>query len=318
MADDTMAQLSMTYPKEQSETPTSRLSGWWGMHRTRLAPYLFIAPNLLLFSVFVFFPLLYAAYISVHQWSLIDTPEFVAATNYTRLLSDGQFWQSLQNTLVYSIATVPTSLFLGLMLAIGLNRQLAARSLLRSLYFLPVVVSSVATAVIAAWLFNDNYGVINTMLRNVGIGPVAWLSTPQWALPSIILTTLWVRIGFCMVVYLAALQSISPSYYEAARMDGASRLQQFRFVTWPLLRPTTFLLLILNVIYSFQVFDLIYVMTGGGPGFSTTMIVQYIYQAAFASGEMGYASAMGMVLFVLILLFTLVQWRINRRTEQFV
>jgi multiple sugar transport system permease protein len=318
MADDTMAQLSMTYPKEQSEAPTSRLSGWWGMHRTRLAPYLFIAPNLLLFSVFVFFPLLYAAYISVHQWSLIDTPEFVAAKNYTRLLSDGQFWQSLQNTLVYSIATVPTSLFLGLMLAIGLNRQLAARSLLRSLYFLPVVVSSVATAVIAAWLFNDNYGVINAMLKNVGIGPVAWLSTPQWALPSIILTTLWVRIGFCMVVYLAALQSISPSYYEAARMDGASRLQQFRFVTWPLLRPTTFLLLILNVIYSFQVFDLIVVMTGGGPGFSTTMIVQYIYQAAFASGEMGYASAMGMVLFVLILLFTLIQWRINRRTEQFV
>jgi multiple sugar transport system permease protein len=242
----------------------------------------------------------------------------VAATNYTRLLSDGQFWQSLQNTLVYSIATVPTSLFLGLMLAIGLNRQLAARSLLRSLYFLPVVVSSVATAVIAAWLFNDNYGVINAMLKNVGIGPVAWLSTPQWALPSIILTTLWVRIGFCMVVYLAALQSISPSYYEAARMDGASRLQQFRFVTWPLLRPTTFLLLILNVIYSFQVFDLIFVMTGGGPGFSTTMIVQYIYQAAFASSEMGYASAMGMVLFVLILLFTLVQWQINRRTEQFV
>jgi multiple sugar transport system permease protein len=121
-----------------------------------------------------------------------------------------------------------------------------------------------------------------------------------------------------MVVYLAALQSISPSYYEAARMDGATRLQQFWFVTWPLLRPTTFLLLILNVIYSFQVFDLIYVMTGGGPGFSTTMVVQYIYQAAFASGEMGYASAMGMVLFVMILIFTLIQWRINRRTEQFV
>jgi multiple sugar transport system permease protein len=185
-------------------------------------------------------------------------------------------------------------------------------------YFLPVVVSSVATALIAAWLFNDNYGVVNAVLKQAGAGPVAWLSTPQWALPSIILTTLWVRIGFCMVVYLAALQSISPSYYEAAVIDGASRPQQFLYVTWPLLRPTTFLLLILNVIYSFQVFDLIYVMTGGGPGFSTTMIVQYIYRAAFANSEMGYASAMGMVLFVLILLFTLVQWRINRRTEQFV
>jgi multiple sugar transport system permease protein len=313
-----MANLSMTYPKERSETPTSRLSGWWVSYRSRLTPYLFIAPNLLLFSIFVFFPLLYAAYISLHQWSLIDAPEFAGTQNYTRLFTDGQFWQSLTNTVIYSAATVPTSLILGLMLAIGLNRHLAARTLLRSVYFLPVVVSSVATAVIAAWLFNDNYGIVNALLKQAGVRPVAWLSSPQWALPSIILTTLWVRIGFCMVVYLAALQSISPNYYEAALIDGASRPQQFRYVTWPLLRPTTFLLLILNVIYSFQVFDLIFVMTGGGPGFSTTMIVQYIYQAAFASSEMGYASAMGMILFVLILLFTLVQWQINRRTEQFV
>jgi multiple sugar transport system permease protein len=313
-----MADLSMTYPRERSGSFTSRLSGWWRSYRSRLTPYLFIAPNLLLFSVFVFFPLLYAAYISVHQWSLIDVPEFAGTQNYARLFSDFQFWQALKNTVIYSAATVPTTLIIGLFLAIGLNRQLAARTLLRSMYFLPVVVSSVATALIAAWLFNDNYGVVNAVLKQAGAGPVAWLSTPQWALPSIILTTLWVRIGFCMVVYLAALQSISPSYYEAAVIDGASRPQQFLYVTWPLLRPTTFLLLILNVIYSFQVFDLIYVMTGGGPGFSTTMIVQYIYRAAFANSEMGYASAMGMVLFVLILLFTLVQWRINRRTEQFV
>jgi multiple sugar transport system permease protein len=313
-----MADLSMTYPRERSGSFASRLSGWWRSYRSRLTPYLFIAPNLLLFSVFVFFPLLYAAYISVHQWSLIDVPEFAGTQNYARLFSDFQFWQALKNTVIYSAATVPTTLIIGLFLAIGLNRQLAARTLLRSVYFLPVVVSSVATALIAAWLFNDNYGVVNAVLKQTGAGPVAWLSTPKWALPSIILTTLWVRIGFCMVVYLAALQSISPSYYEAAVIDGASRPQQFLYVTWPLLRPTTFLLLILNVIYSFQVFDLIYVMTGGGPGFSTTMIVQYIYRAAFANSEMGYASAMGMVLFVLILLFTLIQWRINRRTEQFV
>lgn len=313
-----MADLSMTYPRERSGSFAGRFSGWWRSYRSRLTPYLFIAPNLLLFSVFVFFPLLYAAYISVHQWSLIDVPEFAGTQNYARLFSDFQFWQALKNTVIYSAATVPTTLIIGLFLAIGLNRQLAARTLLRSVYFLPVVVSSVATALIAAWLFNDNYGVVNAVLKQAGAGPVAWLSTPQWALPSIILTTLWVRIGFCMVVYLAALQSISPSYYEAAVIDGASRPQQFLYVTWPLLRPTTFLLLILNVIYSFQVFDLIYVMTGGGPGFSTTMIVQYIYRAAFANSEMGYASAMGMVLFVLILLFTLVQWRINRRTEQFV
>lgn len=295
-----------------------RRAGRWLALRSRLTPYVFIAPNMVLFTVFVFFPLVYAAYISFHEWSLIDTPDFVGTENYARLVTDGQFWQSLRNTVVYSLATVPTSLGLGLLLAIGLNREIATRTLLRSIYFLPVVISSVATAVIAAWLFNDSYGVINALLKSVGLGPVAWLSTPRWALPSIIITTLWTRIGFCMVVYLAALQSISPSYYEAARIDGATRLQQFRYVTWPLLRPTTFLLLILNVIHSFQVFDLIYVMTGGGPGFSTTMIVQYIYQAAFASSEMGYASAMGIVLFLLILLFTLLQWRVNRRTEQFI
>ncbi len=295
-----------------------RRTGRWSVWRSRLTPYVFIAPNLVLFSVFIFFPLLYAAFISVHEWTLIDSPTFTGTRNYERLVSDRQFWQSLRNTVVYSLATVPTSLVIGLFLAIGLNRDLVGRTFLRSIYFLPVVISSVATALLAAWLFNDNYGVVNALLRELGVGPVAWLSTPRWALPSIIVTTLWVRVGFCMVVYLAALQSISPSYYEAARIDGATRWQQFRFVTWPLLRPTTFLLLILNVIYSFQVFDLIYVMTGGGPGFSTTMIVQYIYQAAFASSEMGYASAMGMVLFVLILLFTLVQWRLNRRKEQFV
>lgn len=313
-----MSELLSTAHAEQDAHAISRTSGWWHRLRQRSTPYVFIAPNLALFSVFVFFPLVYAAYISLHEWSLIDTPTYVGAKNYGRLFNDPQFWQSLQNTVIFSVVTVPTSLFLGLVVAIGLNRELATRTLLRSLYFLPVVVSSVATAVIAAWLFNDNYGVINELLKRAGAGPVAWLSTPRWALPSIILTTLWVRIGFCMVVYLAALQSISPSYYEAARIDGATRLQLFRYVTWPLLRPTTFLLLILNVIYSFQVFDLIFVMTGGGPGFSTTMIVQYIYQQAFAASEMGYASAMGMVLFVLILLFTLVQWRINRRTEQFV
>ena len=286
--------------------------------RARLTPYLFIAPNLLLFSVFVFFPLLYAVYVSTREWSLIDTPRYVGADNYIRLAADPLFWQSLRNTLVYSVSTVPTSLAIGLALALALNRDLLARSFLRSLYFLPVVISSVATAVITAWLFNDNYGVVNMLLRKIGIGPVPFLSSPRFALLSLVITTLWVRVGFCMVVYLVALQSLPPTYHDAAEVDGASRWQRFLHITWPLLKPATFLLLILNVIYSFQVFDLIFVMTGGGPGFSTTMLVQYIYQAAFVSSEMGYASAMGLVLFALILGFTLLQWRVSRRVETLV
>jgi multiple sugar transport system permease protein len=189
------------------------------------------------------------------------------------------------------------------------------RKLLRSFYFLPVVISSVVTAILAAWLFNDNYGILNALLRKAGYAPIPWLSSPKFALTSLIVTTLWTRIGFCMLVYLAALQSISPTYYEAARIDGASRWNQFRYVTWPQLGPATFLLVVLNVIHSFQVFDLAYVMTGGGPGFSTTMLVQYIYQSAFVTSEMGYASALGVALFALILLLTVIQWRLSRQAD---
>ena len=278
-------------------------------------PYLFISPNLVLFTAFSFLPLIYAAYISFFDWSLIGDAEYLGWANYRRLSHDPLFWRALGNTAAYAVVTVASSLSAGLLLALGLNRRMPLRTLLRSIYFMPVVVSAVATGTIAAWLFNDNYGVINAILVRLGIGRIAWLSTPQWALPSLGVATLWVRIGFNMVVYLAALQSIPALYYEAARIDGASAWHRFRHITWPLLRPATFLLLILNVIYSFQVFDLAYVMTGGGPGFSTTMVVQYIFQEAFANAEMGYASAMGVVLYALILLFTVLQWRASRQSE---
>ncbi len=287
----------------------------WPVLRARLVPYAFIAPNVVLFSLFSFAPLLYAIYISFHDWSLIGDPEWLGLANYRRLVVDPLFWQSLANTGAYALGTVPTSMAFGLALALGLNRRMPGRTLLRSVYFLPVVISAVATGTIAAWLFNDNYGVINAALVRLGMGRVAWLSSPGWALPSLVIATLWVRVGFNMVVYLAALQSIPAVYYEAARIDGATALHQFWHVTVPLLAPATFLLLVLDVINSFQVFDLIYVMTGGGPGFSTTMAVQYIFNAAFVTSEMGYASAMGVALYVLILLFTVLQWRAGRQSD---
>ena len=280
-----------------------------------LVPYLFIAPNITLFTAFSFLPLLYAVYISFHDWTLIGEPDFTGIGNYRRLLHDSLFWRALANTLVYAVGTVPTSMAIGLLLALALNRRMPGRSFLRSLYFLPLVVSAVATGTIAAWMFNDNYGVINAIIVRLGGSRVAWLSSPFWALPSLVLTTLWVRVGFCMVVYLAALQSIPRMYYEAARIDGASPLRQFRHVTLPLLKPATFLLLVLSIIYSFHVFDLIYVMTGGGPGFSTTMLVHYIFRAAFVTSEMGYASAVGVALYALILGFTVLQWRASRQAE---
>jgi multiple sugar transport system permease protein len=286
-----------------------------GPRRHHFVPYVFIAPNIVLFTLFSFLPLLYAVYISLHDWSLIGDPEWLGLHNYTRLAADPLFWQALGNTLVYAVATVPTSMAIGLLLAMALNQRIPGRGLLRSIYFLPLVVSAVATGTIAAWMFNEHYGVINAILVRLGMERMSWLSTPQWALPSLAIATLWVRVGFNMVVYLAALQSIPVVYYEAARIDGASALTQFRHVTWPLLGPATFLLLVLDVINSFQVFDLIYVMTGGGPGFSTTMVVQYIFKSAFVTSEMGYASAMGVALYGIILVFTIVQWRASRQAE---
>jgi multiple sugar transport system permease protein len=276
-------------------------------------PYIFISPNIIVFAAFMLFPILFAFYMSFHEWSLIGVPLFNGLDNYVRMVHDELFWQSLGHTVVFTAGTVPTSIALGLAAAMLLNRELPARGLLRSVIFLPVIVSGVVTALVAAWIFNDNYGVINSLLKAAGLEPIPWLSSPTWAMPSIIITTLWIRIGFCMVVYLAGLQGIPSEYYDAAQVDGASGWRQFRHITWPLLAPTTFLLLVINVIFSFHVFDLIYVMTGGGPGFSTTVLVQYIYESAFASREMGYASAMGIVLYLLIVVLTVFQWRVSRQ-----
>ena len=290
-----------------------RKTGWWARNERLLVPYIFISPNIIVFAAFMLFPILFAFYMSFHEWSLIGVPQFNGLDNYVRMVHDELFWQSLGHTVVFTAGTVPTSIALGLAAAMLLNRELPARGLLRSVIFLPVIVSGVVTALVAAWIFNDNYGVINSLLKAAGLEPIPWLSSPTWAMPSLIITTLWIRIGFCMVVYLAGLQGIPSEYYDAAQVDGASGWRQFRHITWPLLAPTTFLLLVINVIFSFHVFDLIYVMTGGGPGFSTTVLVQYIYESAFASREMGYASAMGIVLYLLIVVLTVFQWRVSRQ-----
>ena len=290
--------------------------GWWMRNQRRLIPYIFIAPNMIVFTVFLFVPMLLAIYMSFNEWSLIESPTFIGLGNYVQMVQDPQFWQALGNTLLYTVGTVPVNIALGLLVAIGLNRRLPGRALLRSIFFVPVVISGVAVALVGAWIFNDSYGVINNALTALGFDAVPWLTSERWAMLSIIAMGLWLGIGFNMVIYLAALQGISPEYYEAAQLDGASGWARFRNITWPLLGPTTFLLVILGVISSLHVFDLIFVMTGGGPGFATTVLVMYLYQTAFQNLQMGYASAMGVVLFLLLLSFTAFQWRITRQGEQ--
>jgi ABC-type sugar transport system permease subunit len=282
----------------------------------KLTPYMFVLPQLALFIVFMFFPLGFALYISFHNWDIIGIPQFNGGRNYARLFKDPVFWFALKNTLIYVAGTVPLSMAVGLLLAVTLNNpRMPGRNFFRSVFFLPVVVSAVVTALAATWMFNDHYGMINRLLILIGLAPVDWLSSPTWSMFSLIVATIWLRLGFCMIIYLAALQGIPPSLYEAAHIDGATRTQMFFHVTVPMLRPATLFLTIMCVIYSFHVFDLIFVLTGGGPGYSTIVLVQYIYNAAFQSSEMGYASAVGMALFVLILAFTLLQWLLSRRHE---
>lgn len=283
----------------------------------RVAPWAFIAPSLLLFTVFAFAPIVVAVVLSFLDVETFGGGTFVGLENYQQMFSKALFWTSVKNTVIFTIGTVPTSAALGLLLAVLLNRRLPGRGLLRSLYFLPMVVSGVAVSLVMAWIFNDDNGIANATLQQFGLPRIGWLSSPSWAMVTLILAVVWGRIGFCMVTYLAALQGINPTLMEAAQIDGASTWQRFTQITWPLLSPTTYLLLVLNVVFSLQAFDIIYVMTGGGPGFATTVLVQYIFRSAFTDGHLGYACAIGVVLVVALLLLTALRNRLARHTEDF-
>ncbi len=285
---------------------------WWSLNQRKVAPYLFITPTLAIFLVFVLFPIAYSAVISFFKWNGISEPDFRGLRNYARLLEDPIFWTSLQNTVNFTLGVVPFSMAFGLLAALGLNRpQLPGRAVLRAIYFLPFVISAVATATTAGWIFGDTFGVLNKMLVELGLKKVQWLTNRHTAMMTVVIVTIWIRLGFCMLIYLAGLQSIPPDLVEAARVDGASRWQQFRHITFPLLKPTTFLLVVLNIIYSFEVFDLVFVLTNGGPGYATTVLTVFIYNSAFQTQSVGYASAIGIVFMAIIMTITLIQWRIS-------
>ncbi len=268
------------------------------------APWFFLSPHLMLFASFILIPICAVFALSLYDWNLLGDHRFVGLANFAEILGDREFWRALGNTLLYGIAIVPLVLAMGLGCALALNRDLPGRGIFRAVIYLPSVLSSVASATIAAWIFNDQYGVLNNLLGAMGMHGVPWLSSTRFAMPAVILTTVWIRTGLCMVIYLAALQDVPRELIEAARLDGASSWNVFRWVTLPMLRPTTTFLLVTNVIYSIHVFDLIYVMTDGGPAFSTTVLVQYLYESAFEEQRQGYAAALSVVLLVVLLLLT--------------
>ena len=279
------------------------------------AAYLLLTPNLALLAIFVFIPLGWAAALSLQQTNGFGDGVFIGVANYTRLLGDPLFWRSAANTALFTLLVTPASMAIGLAMAVLLDSVLPARGVFRTILILPMSISGVATALIGLLIFDENSGVLDKLLRALGLPAVAWQSSGAAAFASVVLVTLWWRVGFNMLIYLAALQGISPGLYEAAELDGAGRWQRFRNVTVPLVGPASFFLLVLNVIYSFQVFDIVFVLTGGGPQNATSVLVTYAYTNGFEIRDQGYAAAIGMVLLLLMLVFTAVQWRTNRTRD---
>ncbi len=275
-----------------------------------LAALGFLSPTLVIFSVFVLFPVFFSFYLSFHQWNMFSkVRSFVGLANYSRILHDAEFWSVLRNTTVYTLGTVPLNMLLALAVASLLNRKLLGKKFLRTAFFTPVITSSVAAAVIWRWVYDPNFGLLNTCLGWFGIAPVNWLNEPGTAMLALILMAVWKSFGVNMVLFSAGLQNIPEHYYEAAEIDGAGWWAKFWHVTIPLLSPTTFFILVMSVIGSFQVFDIVYVLTSGGPLVSTKVLVFYLYEYAFKFFEMGYASAVAYLLFALIFTLTLLQIR---------
>lgn len=283
----------------------------------RLTPYVFIGPAALLFAAFSLIPIVIAITLSFQDTQTLGEGQWVGVDNFAQLGSDRLFRTALINTLVFTIGTVPTAMAAGLALAVALNRPLPGRGVLRAMFFVPMVAAGVVVGVIMSWIFNVDYGVANNALALLGVDRIPWLTSPNMAMFTLIIVVVWTRIGFCMVIYLGALQSIPSELKEAASIDGADRWARFRSITVPMLTPTTSILLILNVVFSLQAFDVIYVMTGGGPGFSTTVLIQYVFRSAFQDGQMGYAAALGLVLVGILLVFTLLRQQASKRAESF-
>ncbi|NED99433.1 carbohydrate ABC transporter permease [Phytoactinopolyspora halotolerans] len=281
--------------------------------------YLFLAPGLLLFSVFTLFAMGFALYLTFHEWSIIQPEQpFVGLDNYRELMSDERFRRSVYNTVYFTGASVPLTMLVGLAVALLLNQPLRGRGLLRVMYFLPVVTPFVVVAIIWKWLYNGDFGLFNYYLLKTNLidEPLLWLADKNLAMPSIILMSVWAGVGFSMVVYLAALQAVPEELYDAAKVDGGGAWVRLRHVTIPMLRPATLFLMVMGIIGSFQIFTQIFIMTQGGPVDRTTTMMFYIYEAAFKFYRMGYASTLAYALFAMLFIFTLIQLRLYRRAYE--
>lgn len=283
--------------------------------RDAIAGYLFITPTYLGFIIFIVIPILMAIGISFTEFDVLGGYEWIGLDNYERMFRDTRLHTVYGNTVYFTVVAVTFNVGIGLALAVLLNRRMPVliRNFYRSVYFFPILIAHTYIAVIWQFLYARDTGIFNYYLGLVGIDPVPWLSSSTWVLPSIIIMDVWKNTGFAMLIFLAGLQNIPDVYYEAARLDGANEWQMFRRITLPMLSPTIFFVLVIFMIGALQVFDSIIVITNGGPGDASRSIVMYIYEKAFQSFDMGYAAAISMTLFVVILALTLLQFWGSRR-----
>jgi len=284
-----------------------------GQRRTRilLMIYLFLFPSLAIFLLYRITPIIWNFFLSFYEWQYIGPNTWVGLRNYIDMIRSDVFWQSFKNTIIYFFGGTPVAIALAVLIAVLVNNPIRGRNAYRVMVFLPYPITPVAIAIIWQWLYNEKVGLINYVLRSLGLveNPIRFLQSFKLALPSVILTSVWQVLGYFVIIVLTGLQTIPDDLYEAAELDGASRQTQFFRITLPLIRSTIFLCFIVGVINSFTVFDIIYVMTDGGPGHATEILVTNIYKNAFTFNRMGYAAAMTVFMFLFLLIVT---WYSNR------
>jgi len=274
----------------------------------------FLFPSLAGLLVFLIIPMLSSLVLTFYDWDPLIPTRFIflGLENYRTLIKDRDFWDALRHTLFFIVGYIPLVISSGLGVALLMNQKLIGRTFFRGAFFMPVISAWVAVALMWTWIFNPKFGIVNYLLGLIGITGPAWLYDPNWAMTAIILTSVWKDTGFIMILFLSSLQSIPNEYYEAAALDGADNFAKFRYITLPLLSPTVFFTLIISLINSFQVFDQVWIMTGGGPAGATTVLVQQIVNNSFRYGRMGYAATLSWVLFLIVFAVTIFQTRMQK------
>lgn len=293
-----------------------RPKGPYPSRRRAWAGRLFVAPNLAAVTVFMLFPLGFSLYMSFQQWDVFQPPKFVGLKNFEDLFTaDPLFLIAIRNTVVFTLGTVIPTVVISLAVAAVLNRKVKGISIVRTIVFMPLAISSVVMAVVWQFVFNTDNGLLNIMLGWIGVGPVPWLVDPNWAMASLCTVAVWRSVPFATVILLAAMQGVPETVYEAAKIDGAGEIRQFLSITVPLIRGSLSFVVVISIIHAFQAFDVVYVLNGanGGPETSTYVLGIMLFQHAFSFLEFGYASALAWVMFAILLVLTLVQMRLSHR-----